>query len=114
MNERPATASRSLPDLAAWRRQRGLSLEQIAETTKISLGYLRAIEESRFERLPGGIYDINYLRQYARAIEFDEEELIRHYRSSTEQVPRTASAETRTGKERLRLRGPASLLRGLI
>jgi|YNPMSStandDraft_1061717.scaffolds.fasta_scaffold00220_20 cytoskeletal protein RodZ len=114
MNERPATASRSLPDLAAWRQQRGLSLEQIAETTKISLRYLRAIEENRFELLPGGVYDINYLRQYARAIEFDEDELIRHYRSRTGQAPQMASADTQAGKERLRLRGPASLLRGLI
>jgi len=114
MNERPGAPSRVLPDLAAWREKRGLSLQQIAEATKISLGYLRAIEESRFDCLPGGIYDLNYLRQYARAIQFDEEELVRHYRLKTGQVETTPSAPSSGVKERLRLRGPASLLRSLI
>jgi len=43
------------PDLAAHRRSCGISLEAIAESTKISIGYLRAIKEGRFDRLPGGI-----------------------------------------------------------
>ena len=114
MNERPAAASRVLPDLAAWREKRGLSLQQIADATKISLGYLRAIEESRYDCLPGGIYDLNYLRQYARAIQFDEEELVRHYRLKTGQAETTTAASPGGVKERLRWRGPASLLRDLI
>ncbi|MGB9606729.1 MAG: helix-turn-helix domain-containing protein [Bryobacteraceae bacterium] len=112
MLERAPAASRRTLDLSGWRHKRGLSLEQIAEATKISLAYLRAIEEGRFERLPGGIYDLNYLRQYARAIQFDEEELLAHYRAVTGQMPlapRSAAADNRG-----RFRSPASLLRGII
>jgi cytoskeletal protein RodZ len=65
--------------LASIRRNRGLSLEQIAQATKI--------EESDFKKLPGGIYNTSYIRQYARAIEFDEAELLAYYHSRTDIKP---------------------------
>ena len=57
------------PDLVLIRQSRGLTLEQIANSTKISMRYLRAIEEGRLAVLPGGVYSTNYLRQYEEAIE---------------------------------------------
>ena len=68
-----------LPDLACLRRSKGLTLDQIAQQTKISLRYLHAIEEGRVSRLPGGVYNNSYLRQYARAIDYDENELVAFY-----------------------------------
>ena len=56
------------PNLAILRQSKGITLEQIADTTKISIRYLRAIEEGRLAILPGGVYSINYIRQYAEAI----------------------------------------------
>ncbi len=69
----------SLPDLECLRRSKGLTLDQIAQQTKISLRYLQAIEEGRVSRLPGGVYNNSYLRQYARAIDYDENELVAFY-----------------------------------
>jgi cytoskeletal protein RodZ len=66
-------------DLYRTRKQAGLSLEAIAEKTKISLRFLRAIETEEFEKLPGGIFARSYLRQYARAIGYDESDLLAHY-----------------------------------
>jgi cytoskeletal protein RodZ len=63
-----------------WRRQKGISLESIAASTKLSVRQLEAIEAGDFNRLPGGIYNTNYIRQYARAIEFDETDLLAFYR----------------------------------
>lgn len=77
----------SVLGLASIRRNRGLSLEQIAQNTKISVRALRAIEEGDFKKLPGGIYNTSYIRQYARAIEFDESELLAYYHSKTEVLP---------------------------
>ncbi len=57
----------NLPELVSIRRSKGLTLEQIADSTKISMRYLRAIEEGCFSKLPGGVYTTNYLRQYAEA-----------------------------------------------
>jgi cytoskeletal protein RodZ len=74
----------SVLGLASIRRNRGLSLEQISQTTKISVRALQAIEEGEFKKLPGGIYNTSYIRQYARAIEFDESEILAYYHSRTD------------------------------
>jgi cytoskeletal protein RodZ len=66
-------------DLARFRKKAGVSIEDIAEETKISLRFLRAIEEEEFEKLPGGIFSTSYLRQYATAIGYDEAQLLMHY-----------------------------------
>ena len=70
----------SILGLATIRRNRGISLEQIAESTKINIRNLRAIEGGDFKKLPGGIYNTSYIRQYAQAIDFDESELLAYYR----------------------------------
>ena len=79
----------SVLGLASIRRNRGLSLEQISQTTKISVRALQAIEEGEFKKLPGGIYNTSYIRQYARAIEFDESEILAYYHSRTDVQPET-------------------------
>ena len=67
--------------LARWRRKTTLSLEQISQSTKISVRALQAIEAEDFKKLPGGIYSTSYIRQYARAIEFDESRILSLYYS---------------------------------
>ena len=74
-----------------WRESRGISLLQIAADTKLSVRMLGAIEEGEFSRLPGGVYNTNYIRQYARAIQFDESQLLACYQESQS----GASAERR-------------------
>ena len=69
-------------DLAALRHDKGISLHQIAEATKIGVRYLEAIEGGQFTKLPGGIYTVSYIRQYARAIEVSEEEVLDRYLQS--------------------------------
>jgi cytoskeletal protein RodZ len=66
-------------DLGEFRRIRGLSLESIAETTKISTRFLRAIEDGEYSILPGGIFNTSYLRQYAAAVGYEEDVLLEHY-----------------------------------
>jgi cytoskeletal protein RodZ len=70
---------KSLLALAAIRNNRGISLHQIAESTKISVRSLEAIERGEFEKLPGGIYNTSYIRQYARAIDYDESAILAVY-----------------------------------
>jgi len=65
--------------LATIRKNRGISLAQIAESTKISIRSLEAIERGDFHKLPGGIYNTSYIRQYARAIDYDESTILSYY-----------------------------------
>lgn len=53
------------------RQKHGISLERIADQTKIGLRYLQAIEDGDLNSLPGGVYTRSYLRQYAAAVDCD-------------------------------------------
>jgi cytoskeletal protein RodZ len=72
---------------AAKRKERGISLDQISNATKIGVRSLQAIEDCDFHKLPGGIYNTSYIRQYARAVEVDESELVAVYEESTATQP---------------------------
>jgi cytoskeletal protein RodZ len=75
--------------LAKIRRNRGISLEQIAQSTKIGVRSLEAIEQGDFAKLPGGIYNTSYIKQYARAIDYDESAILAVYQKAMS----SASAE---------------------
>jgi cytoskeletal protein RodZ len=81
--------------LATIRRNRGISLAQIAESTKISVRSLEAIERGDFNKLPGGIYNTSYIRQYARAIDYDESAILSHYYQATRTAASASTKEPR-------------------
>ena len=56
------------------RQKRDLELDQVSHELKIAPRFLRAIEEERFDRLPGGVFAKSFVRQYARMLDLDEEE----------------------------------------
>lgn len=78
----------SVLGLATIRKNRGISLQQIASETKIGVRTLEAIERGDFRKLPGGIYDTNYIRQYARAIDYDESVILALYWRSRGEAPK--------------------------
>ena len=82
--------------LVEMRERIGVSLEQIAERTKISMHFLRAIEQEDFAKLPGGIFNTSYLRQYAAAIGYEESKLLSYYaeRSSADSVARNHTSRS--------------------
>jgi cytoskeleton protein RodZ len=61
------------------RELRGISLDDIAATTKIGTRLLRALEEEQFDLLPGGIFNKGYVRAYAKYVGIDEEKAIAGY-----------------------------------
>jgi cytoskeletal protein RodZ len=61
------------------RLKKGVKLEQIANNTKISTRFLTAIESEEFEKLPGGVFDINYIRQYAAAVSYPADRVLASY-----------------------------------
>jgi cytoskeletal protein RodZ len=88
-----ASAVPALPDLSTIRALKGISLQEIAQSTKITKRYLEAIERSDFDKLPGGVFRINYIRQYARAIDYDEWDLLAYYRAMTESEETTVPVQ---------------------
>lgn len=57
------------------RLKRQLELEEISRELKISARMLEAIEEEKFDRLPGGVFSKSFIRQYARILGLDEDEI---------------------------------------
>lgn len=58
------------------RRQRGLSIDDAAERTKIRAKYLTALEKEDWEALPSSAYAKGFLRTYALMLGLDADELV--------------------------------------
>jgi cytoskeleton protein RodZ len=83
--------------LAAIRSNRGISLREISETTKISVRALESIEREDFRSLPGGIYSTSYIRQYARAIDYDEAAILDVYHRHAARAEAEAASRKSSG-----------------
>jgi cytoskeleton protein RodZ len=55
------------------RTKRGVTLQDMADATKISSRMLRALETEEFDKLPGGIFNRGFVRAYARHLGIDPE-----------------------------------------
>jgi AraC-like DNA-binding protein len=58
---------------------RGVSLEELAEFTKISRTYLRAIENEEYDKLPVVVYVRGFLAQIARKLRLPQDKLVKAY-----------------------------------
>lgn len=67
------------------REMREISLRDIADRTKISLRYLQAMEDDRFDLLPAPIFAKGFLREYARYVGLSPDEVVNHYLSVQQQ-----------------------------
>src|SRR5437763_4811265 len=61
------------------RERRGISLRQIAASTKISAAALDALERSDISLLPGGIFSRAFVRSYAIEVGLDPEATIQDF-----------------------------------
>jgi cytoskeleton protein RodZ len=72
------------------REMRGVSLEEISAATRISTRFLEALENERWEQLPGGIFNRGFIRAEAHFLGLDEESLVAEYALSTDDKPSVA------------------------
>jgi cytoskeleton protein RodZ len=72
------------------RLRRGLDLDKVAAETKIGRHQLEAIEANQFDRLPGGVFARSFIRQYARLLELDDEEIIAQVKQQFDEPADTA------------------------
>jgi cytoskeleton protein RodZ len=57
----------------------GLRLDDAARVTRIGKGYLQALEDGMFDRLPNDVYAKGFLRAYATYLKLPENEIIHLY-----------------------------------
>jgi len=64
------------PNLRRIRLQRGVSLKQLADSTKVAESLWAGLERNDFSRWPNGIFARAYVREYAKAIGVDPESTV--------------------------------------
>jgi cytoskeleton protein RodZ len=69
------------------REKRKITLEQISNSTKIGTRMLQALEEDRFNQLPGGIFNKGFVRAYARFVGLDEDQTVADYLDASGDAP---------------------------
>lgn len=65
------------------REMRGVSLEEVANATRISTRFLHALENEQWERLPGGVFNRGFVRAVAHFLGLNEDALMAEYAQST-------------------------------
>jgi len=61
------------------RELRGITLNELANATKVGVRHLEALERNQFHRLPGGIFNRGFVRAVARYMKLDETFWISEY-----------------------------------
>ena len=67
--------------LAEERVRQGVDVREVASGLRIRLSYLQAIEDGRFEDLPGPTYAIGFIRAYAGYLGLDDEAVVHLFKA---------------------------------
>lgn len=79
------------------REERGISIMEVSEQTRISPLYLEAIENDDYSPLPGGIFNKGFVKTFAKYVGIDENEALQDYtRLVTQQTGSEDNVEPQT------------------
>jgi transcriptional regulator with XRE-family HTH domain len=93
-------------ELRKVREYRGMTLRTIADTTKLPIGVLKALEENRISQLPPGIYRRAIVRAYATEVGLNAERIVRVFiEKYPDEVPSSAAPVAAVSERR----GPRNL-----
>ncbi len=82
-------------ELQRLRESTGLSLEDIAEETKISRQILRSLESGEFRFLPQKVFSRNFVTQYATVVGADPQQLAEAFEAAWERFLLASGAHLR-------------------
>ena len=68
-------------DLRAARQRKGEDIASVSRGLKIQKDHLNALEESKFDLLPGRTYAVGFVRSYARYLGLDASSLVERYKA---------------------------------
>ncbi len=67
--------------LKAARHDRGLTLDELADTTRVRRAYLEALEEMRLDALPSRPFAVGYVRAYAQALGLEPDHMVELFKA---------------------------------
>jgi transcriptional regulator with XRE-family HTH domain len=83
--------------LRAFRERQGITLEAIADSTKIRRSFLADLERNDLSRWPGGIYRRGFVREYAKAVGLPASATVDEF---CQLFPESTESETRPSPDR--------------
>lgn len=83
-------------DLRRERELRGISLKEIAESTKINIRFLKALEEDQLDVLPGKFFTRGIIRGYANYLGLEEESVLNKYHEALQSLEKEEKEEEKT------------------
>jgi cytoskeleton protein RodZ len=91
-------------ELQLERQRRKITLEAVAEGTKVPIRHLRALEQEEYDELPGGVFNKGIVRSYCRHLQLEEEEWLKRFPSAltTEHEPDWESFAENVRRSRVR------------
>lgn len=103
------------------REERGTTISDVAEQTRISAHYLSCIENDDFRTLPGGIFNKGFVKSFAKAVGVDEQEALQDYAqliaaqgSPVDDDPKTYRPEVLTDERNLSSNAPTIIFAVVI
>jgi len=98
------------------REMRGVSLNEISAATRIGTRFLEAIENDRWNELPGGAFNRGFIRSIARYLGLDEDNLVAEYslETSADANTRAAAQFVKPGRNWRPIVGAAAILLALL
>jgi cytoskeletal protein RodZ len=78
------------------REERGISISEVAEQTRISALYIESIERDDYRLLPGGIFNKGFVKSFARCVGVDEQEALQEYALLIANLPNQVADEPKT------------------
>lgn len=76
------------------RETKGLTLQEVQQSTRITSRYLDALENGDYDRLPSPVHTRGFLRNYARFLGLDPQPLLDRYESNQGRQPRKKTQPT--------------------
>lgn len=100
--------------LAEARRQRGWSLDEVAERIRVRREFLEALEAMNVKLLPGKAYALAFLRSYARELGIDEKAIVDQFQDECALTRDGAQPQMRTPTSKPRKERPWTIAAGLL
>jgi cytoskeletal protein RodZ len=93
------------------REERGITISEVAEQTRITAGYIESIERDDYRTLPGGIFNKGFVKTFAKYVGVDEHEALQDYGRLVANQDTQAAGEPKTYRPEVLTNAPASSAR---
>ncbi len=84
------------------REEKKVSLESVAQKTRIKLAFLQAIEEDAFQLIPSETYIQGFIRSYAKLVHLNPDEILNLYRNQAEPPPSSVEDSSASSNRHLK------------